>query len=424
MAAVTVVAALAVPTGSAAASGDRAETGRDRSGAWSGAWSASQHKPAVGTPWDGPNWSIPGFTADQSVRQVVRVTTGGSRVRIRLSNRYGTGPLRVAGATIAKAGHGAAIRPGTVRRVTFGRSASTTIPAGRDATSDAAWLVTAPLEKLTVTLYFAKPTGPATFHELGLTTTYRATGDRRFDQDAGAFAGETSHSWYYLTGVDVAGGAHRADGTVVTFGDSITDGFGSTPGADNRFPDELAERLTGAHRPMGVLNAGIGGNMLLTDSLCIAGEKGLTRFARDVADRPSVRSVIVLLGTNDIGLGDRDFGCGAFPLMTAPRLIEGHRALIRAAHSRGIKIIGATLPPFKGAEPYYDEAGEHEKVRDAVNQWIRHSGEYDAVVDVDKVLADAGDPDALSPAYNSGDNLHPNDAGMKAIARAIDPRTL
>jgi lysophospholipase L1-like esterase len=415
-AAATVVA-LAVPAGSAAASDGRAGAVRD----WSGAWAAAQHKPAVGTDWDGPNWSVPGF-ADQSVRQIVRVTTGGTQVRIRLSNRYGTTPLRITGATVGKAGGGAAIRPGTLRRVTFGHSPATTIPTGREATSDAAGLVTAPLEKLTVTLYFATPTGPATFHEGGMTTTYRATGDHRLDHGAGAFAGETSHSWYYLTGVDVAGGSRRAAGTVVAFGDSITDGFGTTPGADNRYPDELAERLAAAGTPMGVLNAGLNGNMLLTDSLCIAGEKALTRFGHDVVGRPGVRTVIVLLGTNDIGLGDQDYGCGKFPVATEESLIRGHRELIRAAHANGIRIIGATLPPFKGAQIYDTE--EHEKVRDALNRWIRHSGEYDAVVDLDRVLADPDDPDALLPAYAHADNLHPSDAGAKAIADAIRRSTL
>lgn len=410
--------AVAVPASSAAASAG--DVGRGR--AWSGVWATAAQPPIPGNEFVGPNWSLKGF-ADESVRQVVRVSAGGSRVRIRLSNRYGTKPLRVAGATIAKAGEGAAVRPGTVRPLTFDRSLSTTIGAGGAATSDATILFTAPLQKLTVTLYFAEPTGAATFHEAGFTTTYRAAGDRRFEHGGEAFAGETSHSWYYLTGVDVAGGPGRPSGTVVAFGDSITDGVLTTPNANNRYPDELAERLVAAGRPMGVLNAGISGNMLLTDAPCFAGEKGVSRFGRDVLDQPGVGTAIVLEGINDIGLGGTDIGCGTPPVVTAAQLIEGHRTLIRAAHARGITIIGATLTPMKGS-PYGHDTPHNEAVRDAVNHWIRNSGEYDAVVDFDRALADPADPDALLPAYDSGDHLHPNDAGMRAMAAAVDLDTL
>jgi lysophospholipase L1-like esterase len=341
------------------------------------------------------------------------VTT--SQVRIRLSNRYGTKPLHVTGATIAKAGPGAAVTPTTLRPLTFGCRLLTTIPVGADATSDAAWLPVSALEKVTVTLYFAGPTGPATFHEGGLTTTYRAAGDHRFDQGAAAFTGEASHSWYHLTGVDVAGAPRRAEGTVVTFGDSITDGYGSTLGADNRYSDELAERLVAAGRPVSVVNAGINGNKLLADSPCY-GEKGVTRFHRDVIGQPRVRTAIVLLGLNDIGAGEfPDFGCGAFPVVTAAQVIEAHRTLIRAACAHGIRIVGATLTPMKGAYGYDTEANE--AVRDAVNEWIRTSGEYDVVVDLDRVLADPAEPDALLAAYDSGDHLHPNDAARRRSPR-------
>ncbi|WP_248965481.1 SGNH/GDSL hydrolase family protein [Sphaerisporangium perillae] len=408
-----VAAALAAAVSLAPAAAAAGGPGGDGRG-WSGAWSTAPQPPMGGEAE--PNWSQAGF-AGQSIRQVVRVSAGGSQVRIRLSNAYGTRPLRLAGATIAKAGEGAAVRQETVRRLTFGRSPSATIAPGGAATSDTAPLSTAPLDKLTVTAYFAEPTGAATFHEGGLTTTYRAAGDQLFDGAGGAF-GETSHSWYFLTGVDVSGGPRPFGGAVVAFGDSITDGAVSTPGADNRYPDELAERLVAAGRPMGVLNAGINGNMLLTDSPCFSGVRGVARFSRDVLEQPGVRTAIVLMGVNDIGLGGLDLGCGTPPLMTPDRLIEGHRALIRAAHARGITIIGATITPFKGNE-YYDSP-RNEAVRDAVNRWIRRSGEYDQVVDLDRVLADPADRDALNPAYDGGDRLHPNDAGMKAMAAAVD----
>jgi lysophospholipase L1-like esterase len=404
----TTLAAVTVPASSAAASGDR----------WTGSWAAAQQHPRDG--WEYANWSLAGF-ADQSVRQVVRLSAGGSQVRIRLSNRYGSAPLRVTGATIAKAGDGAAVRPGSSRRLTFDRSGSTTIPAGRDLTSDPVPLPVAPLEKLTVTLYFAAPTGPATFHESGLTTTYRAAGDHRFDHGGAAFTGETTQSWYYLTAVSVTGGPHRPTGTVVAFGDSLTDGYGSTPGADNRYPDQLAERLAIAGRRLAVVNAGIGGNLLLTDHPCYAGDKGIDRFARDALSQPGVRTVIVLEGVNDIGIGGMDVGCAKPPVATASNLINGYRTLIRAAHARGVTVIGATLTPFKGSG-YHTE--QHEAVRDEVNQWIRTSGEYDAVADLDRILADPADPDALLPAYDFGDGLHHTDAGALAIAAAIPLNTL
>jgi lysophospholipase L1-like esterase len=387
-------------------------------GGWNGAWAAAQQWPMPPNEFLGPNWSMEGF-ANQTVRQTIRVSTGGTLLRVRLSNRYGTAPLRLTGATVGKSAGGAALRPGSLRTLTFDHRTSTTIAAGRDLNSDATVLPTMALETLTVTLYFAAPTGVATFHMGGFTTTYRAAGDHRADPGGAAFGGETTASWYYLTGVDVAG--IRARGTVVAFGDSITDGYFSTRNADNRYPDQLAERLVAAGKPLSVLNTGIGGNMVLTDSPCFAGEKAITRFGRDALDRPGVRTVIVLEAINDIGmLGS--VGCGdPPPVRTAQEIINGHRILIRAAHARGVKIIGATLTPMKASS--YDTE-RNESVRDAVNNWIRSSGEYDAVVDLDRALADPANPDAMLPAYDGGDHLHPNDAGMTAMAAAVDLTTL
>jgi lysophospholipase L1-like esterase len=378
---------------------------------WAGAWATAMVAANTEDIFGIPDWSQEGF-ADHSVRQVIRVSRGGWAVRIRLSNRYGTSPLRLSGATIGKAGTGASVRPGSLRRLRFGGSAATAVPVGREGISDPAPLLVAPLERLAVTLYFAGPTGPATYHTFATATTYRATGDHRYDPGAAAFA-ETSLAWYYLTGVEVAGGTVSRRDAVVAFGDSITDGPSSTLDADNRYPDELAERLVAAGRPLGVLNTGIGGNRVLTDSPCF-GERATVRFQRDVLDRPRVHSVIVLEGINDIGASEADFGACFLPnpQVTAEQLIDGQRALIHAAHARGITAIGGTLTPIKGS--FFDsERGE--AVRDAVNHWIRTGGEYDAVVDFDHALADPADPDRLRPAYDSGDGLHPNDAGMHAI---------
>jgi lysophospholipase L1-like esterase len=386
---------------------------------WTAAWAAAVQAPNAGQPWLGPNWSGPGF-ADQSVRQVVRVSAGGSAVRIRLSNRYGSAPLQIAGASVAKSAGGAAVRPDTVRPLTFGRQPFARIPAGEEVASDAAPLPIAPLEKLTVTLYLAAPTGPATFHEYGLTTTYRAAGDRLLDPGP-AFAGETGHSWYFLAGVDTEGGDHAVT-TVVAFGDSITDGAITTAGADNRYPDELAERLAGRGARYAVVNLGLNGNKVLNDSACY-GEKGTTRFRRDVSGQPGAGTAIVLLGVNDILhplYAAADPTCGPPREVTVEQLIEGHRQMIRAAHELGLTIIGATITPFKGAYGGVAYNEHTEGLRDALNQWIRSGREYDAVVDLDRALADPADPDALRPDLAAFDHLHPNDAGMAAIAAAID----
>lgn len=408
------VAALPVVTAGPAAAAPGAPPPRAgvSADAWVGTWQTAQQRP-TGATWQGPNWSEQGF-AGHSVRQVVRISVGGSKVRIRLSNVYGRAPLRLAGATVGKAGPGAAVRPGTLRPLRFGPAAGAAIPAGREALSAPAALPVAPLERLTVTLYFAAPTGPATFHEFAAATTWRAAGDHLRDEAATAYT-ETGLSWYYLAGVDVAGPAYGH--AVVTFGDSITDGVGATRDADSRYPDELAERLAAAGRPVAVLNAGIGGNRILSDSACY-GERAPARFARDALGQTRAATVVVLEGINDIGFSQVDVPCTVpNPPVTAAQLIDGYRRLIRAAHARDLKIIGATLTPFKGAG-YYTEDGE--RVRDAVNDWIRHGGEYDAVVDLDRALADPGDPDRLRPDYDAGDRLHPSDAGFDAMAAAFD----
>jgi lysophospholipase L1-like esterase len=382
-------------------------------GRWGGGWATAVQQPTA-TPWF-PNWSQQGFD-NHSLRQVIRTSVAGTHLRIRLSNAYGTTPLRLTGATIAKTATGAAVRPGTTRRLTFGRTASVTVPAGGQAASDPLRLPVRALEQLTVTLYFRGTTGPATFHSIAMATSYRAKGDHLRDTVDAAFT-DTSLSRYYLSGLDVSG---RKD-TIVTFGDSITDGYGATNDADDRYPDRLAERLAASGTP--VLNAGIGGNRVLNDSACF-GEKATARFQRDALAQPGVRTVIVLEGINDILFEQDTSACATpNPRVSAKELIDGHRALIRAAKSRGVRIIGGTLPPFKGSA-LYSEYGE--SVRQAVNHWIRASGEYDAVADFDRALADPDPRRAgeLLPAYDSNDRLHPSPAGYQAMADAVDLSTL
>ncbi|MFD8974536.1 MULTISPECIES: SGNH/GDSL hydrolase family protein [Streptomyces] len=379
---------------------------------WRAAWAASPQSPTA--PFTA-NWSQQGFD-NHTVRQVVRVTTSGNRARIELTNRYGSTPLRIAGATVARTAEGSAVRPGSVRQLRFDGRASVTIPAGGTLLSDAANVPVEAFESLTVTLYLAEKTGPATFHHFSSATSYRADGDHRADPTGAAFQ-ETSTSWYFLSGVEVTGGREsgRRNG-VVTFGDSITDGVGSTVDTDRRYPDALAERLAEAGRPRAVVNHGIAGNQVVNDTTW-AGEKGLKRFRQDVLAEPGVRTVIVLEGINDIGGSTATFPAAPTPDVSAAQLIAGHRTLIREAHAKGLKIVGATLTPIKGS--FYDSPANEAK-RDAVNDWIRTSGAYDAVVDFDRTVADPADPDRILPAYDSGDGIHPNDAGYEAMAGALD----
>ncbi|MEV4108412.1 SGNH/GDSL hydrolase family protein [Nonomuraea sp. NPDC049695] len=379
-----------------------AETGR-----WTAAWASAVQQPSPDVWY--PTWAEKGFS-DQSVRQVVKVTAAGPTVRIRLSNAYGGTPLRLTGASVGRAGAGAAVRAGTLRPLTFARSVSATIPAGGQAASDPVRLAVKAGERLAVTLYFQGDTGPSTYHNLAQATSYRASGNHTGDTGAAAFA-ETNSSWFYLSGVDVHGGG----AAVATFGDSITDGYAATQDADDRYPDALARRL-GGRRP--VLNLGIAGNRLLNDSACL-GERGVERLRWDVLDQPHIKTVIVLEGINDILLGMREPTPCTTPAVKvgADDLIAGFRQLIRAAHARGVRIVGGTILPA-------ELTGEAEAVRDTVNTWIRTSGEFDAVADFERAVADPTAPDRIRPAFDSGDHLHPNPAGYRAMADAVDLRTL
>ncbi|MDX2563787.1 SGNH/GDSL hydrolase family protein [Streptomyces sp. TX20-6-3] len=379
---------------------------------WRGAWATSPQAPSAPL---GPNWSQQGFD-NHTVRQTVRVSASGTRTRIELSNRYGTTPLRVTGATVARTAEGGAVRAGSVRTLRFDGRASATVPVGGALLSDGAPFPVKAFETLTVTLYLAGETGPATFHQFAGSTTYRATGDHRADLSGAAFT-ETSTASYFLTGVEVTGGRDTArhDG-IVTFGDSITDGVGSATDADNRYPDELAERLAAAGSPRAVLNHGIAGNQVVNDTTW-AGEKALTRFRHDALNERGVRTVILLEGINDIGGSTVNFPAAPTPDVSVTELIKGHRTLIRQAHAKGLKVIGATLTPVKGS--FYDTPANEAK-RDAFNAWVRTSGAYDAIVDLDRAVADPTDPDRILPAYDSGDALHPNDAGYRAMAAALD----
>ncbi|GGK48161.1 SGNH/GDSL hydrolase family protein [Nocardia camponoti] len=403
LSALALVALLMLPTTGATADTPPAPPG------WSAAWATSLYR---ADKFPAPNWSDGGFS-NHTLRQVVRVTEGGVAARIQLSNRHGTAPLRITGASIARSASDAAIVPNTLRPLTFGNAGSVDIQPGTDLLTDPILFPLAPFDALTVSLHIAEATGPATQHSQAIETSYRAVGDHRDNTDGAAFT-ETTQAWYYLSRVEVAGVAPRTSG-IVTFGDSITDGVGSTADTNHRFPDELAELLAAQGNPRAVVNLGIGGNRVNVDSSWL-GESARRRFAQDVLTQPGISTVIILEGINDIGLsaGAPEVGEPPAPV-SADELIAGHRDLIAQARSRGLRVIGATLLPMQGS-PYY--SAEAEAKRQSVNHWIRTSGEYDAVIDFDTALADPDAPQRLAAAFDSGDHLHPSDAGYTAMAHA------
>ncbi|WP_433709573.1 SGNH/GDSL hydrolase family protein [Nocardia sp. CA-084685] len=387
--------------------------------AWGAAWSTSLQRPSAGFD---PNWSERGFT-NQTLRQVVRLTAGGNQLRIRLSNVFGRTPLTVTRATVAASGGGTAIRADTVRSLTVDGEITFTIPVGAEVASDPVAFRSTPLDSIAVTMYSAASTGPATYHSQALATSFRATGDQCGDSSGAVFA-ETSRSWYYLSGVDVAGSPARSPGIVV-LGDSLTDGSFSTPDVNRRFPDMLAERLAAAGRPRAVLNHGIGGNRLTVDSAWL-GDKATSRFRRDVLSQPGIGTVIVLLGINDIGISEA-IDTSPLPIfepytvVSADHVIAAHRNLIREARDAGLRVVGATVLPAKPS-PFITARSEAKRA--AINAWIRTSGEYDAVADLDAALRSPADQQRLHPTYDSGDHLHLNDLGYRAMAEAIDLDTL
>lgn len=369
---------------------------------WIGAWSASPSSP-------GPSFE------KQSIRQIVRVSIGGSQVRLRLSNLYGDGPVTIGPVRVAKHAQGSAIEPDSGRAVTFGGKASIAVGKGESILSDPVAMPVSAFERLAVSLYLPVRSGTSTVHDLAIQTAYIAPGDTTA---ADVFpAGETDTSRFFLTDVEVAAepGAHA----VVAIGDSITDGVGSTLDANARWPDALAARLRADPRfaQIAVLNAGIAGNRILNDAADpYLGPKILSRFDRDALDKPGVRWVVLLSGSNDISAAERLKTPEAN--VSAEQIIEGMKTLIARARAKGVKVVGATLVP-KGSpdEPLTATA---KAKRRALNDWIRDGGAFDAVVDFETALRDPARPDYMLPDYDSGDHVHPNDAGYKTMAAAFD----
>ncbi|WP_266160031.1 SGNH/GDSL hydrolase family protein [Dyella silvatica] len=376
----------------------------------------SSHENRV-TVW-APSMSVGGPRFhEQTLRMVVHASTGGSALRIQLSNLRGDRPLRVGGVSIAAQSHGAGAVAHSLRNVTVSQATSFSIPAGQEVFSDPIPMSINAGQNVLVSLYLPQGTSPATWHSDAFETTYASasgSGNQVMELDGSSYV-ETSTSWYYLAGLDVLS---KVRGTVVAFGDSITDGTSTPTSTYQRWPDYLARRLADDHYPLGVVDAGIGGNRVLSDSPNKAqGISAIKRFAHDALHPPGVHSVILMEGINDIG---NDAGLNGAPL-TAQALIDGYRHIIKQAHHAGVRIIGATMLPDKGSG-YYSEA--HEAIRQSCNQWIRSSAAFDGVVDFDQAVQDPADPAALRASYDSSDHLHPNAAGMQAMANAIDLQLL
>jgi lysophospholipase L1-like esterase len=368
---------------------------------------------------------------NQSLRLIVHTSVGGPKVRIKISNIYGDGPLLIGGVHIARRTTGAEIDPRSDRSLKFQGKSSTTVPAGSMVVSDPVELDLPALSDLAISLFLPQCTEAKTSHSMAKQTSYVSpeTGD---STAAVKFPiAKEIHSWPFLTGVDV--GASPGAVAIVAFGSSLTDGDGTTADTNGRWPDVLAERVqksAGRNAEISVLNEGIIGNRLLNDSPKDAnnpfgaalGQAGLARFERDVLAQAGVRYVIVGLGINDILFP-------AFPFtpssqkVSADDIISGYRQLITRGHRKGILVIGTTNPPFEHSAfeglvtAFYTP--EREIVREKVNDWIRSSGEFDGVVDLDAVVRDPNHSTQLLPAYDSGDHLHPNNAGCRAEGNAF-----
>ncbi len=384
---------------------------------WSTAWGTAPASAAKDNPG-----GFPGFT----FRNVVHTTIGGPRVRIRVTNRFGTAPVRFGHVTVAVSAHPGGRRdgstvasngtaaPGTMRDARFGGRAEVTVAPGADALSDPIDLAVPADADLLISVWTPAASGRATYHPNAKQISFLSRGpqDRAGDPTPTGFTVRTPY-WWYVTAVEVTG----APGTIVALGDSITDGGASTVGANRRWPDYLAARLAGSTDPdFGVVNSGISGNRLLLNAshprtriYSIAGRSALARFDDDVLDRAGVRTVIILIGINDIMQE---------PRQNPAQLTAGLTQLAARARARGLRVVGATITPFKGWPSYTPQI---EQVRLAVNNWIRSAGgdAFDAVADFDQATRDPADLSRLRRDLHGGDQLHPNDAGQRAMAAAI-----
>ena len=382
---------------------------------WIGTWMASP-QPVWGENFALPT-KIPATVEDQTFRQIVRISLGGSRVRFVFSNIYGERPLKIGSATMALAGQDGAIKGDTIRTLTFGGKDLIVIPPGAPAISDPVNITVDAQARLVVSTYLPDETPLSTFHWEGREKAWFGRGDLTRSVDFQAIA--TTDARILLSDVLVE---TENDGAVIVVGDSITDGNGATVDADARWPDFLAKRLVS--HDVAVLNAGISGARLLGNKM---GVNAIARLEQDVFARPNVRAIIVLIGINDISWPGTAFARRE-TRPTAEAMISGYQQLISLAHAHNVRVIGATLTPFEGAltgtpfADYYD--ADKDALRQKVNRWIREGGAFDSVVDFDAALRDPSNPASLAPAFDFGDHLHPGDKGNHAMAQAVDLNAL
>src|SRR5215469_2986349 len=377
---------------------------------WIGSWAASQQ---LAEP---RNSLSPDDLHDVTLRQIVHLSIGGSELRLHLSNRFGTAPLHLASVHIAKPTAAASdkIVSGSDKALSFSGASEVTIPAGADYISDPITFSAPALSDLAITLHADQLPAEQTGHPGSRANSYVAHGDLVSATEIPS-AKKVEH-WYFIAGIDV--GAAPGTAAIVTLGDSITDGHGATTDGNDRWPDVLANRLqaNAGTRNLAVLNHGIGGNRLLLDGL---GPNALARFDHDVVAQAGARYLIVLEGVNDLGTLTLN---GEVPRAEhdalVHRIIAAYEQIVARAHAHDIRVIGATILPYTGSQ-FYHPGPANEADRQAVNQWIRTPGHFDAVIDFDKVTRDPQHPEQMLPAFDLGDHLHPSPAGYSAMAEAI-----
>ena len=369
---------------------------------WVGTWACS---PQLADPSAEP--PSPGLS-DSTLRQLVHISVGGTKIRVRFSNEFGKTPLTIASARVAKSAGGGTIQTGTEKPLTFAGQPSVNIPSGALMYSDPLAFELPALADLAITIHLRSAPDGITTHAGSRATSYLAAGDTVSVAELSS-AQKVDH-WYFLNGVDVV--VRGSPEAVVILGDSITDGRNSTTNGNGRWPDDLARRLrAGKHTTnIGVLNEGIGGNRLLHDGL---GPNALSRLDRDVLAQTGVHWLVVFEGVNDIGTCKNPCEMDS----TASDIIAAYQQIILRAHSHDIRVYGATITPFGGS---FYATPEAERARQTVNRWIRTSGGFDAVIDFDAVTRDSNNPSQLSAQADSGDHLHPADPGYKIMADAID----
>jgi lysophospholipase L1-like esterase len=385
---------------------------------WVGTWAASATAAPPPGLLDPGQPVVAGFT-DQTIREIVHTSVGGTSVRLRITNAHGTKALKVGEVTVGLS-KSAAELTAVPAEATFGGAAGVEIPAGGEALTDPVPLSVDGGTDLAVSIYLPEATGPTTNHSLANQITYFTRQGNYAAQAGGDAYTGSGGNWFFLSAVDVR--PVRATRAVVALGDDLTDGFGSDFNAADRWTDRLATRLRATSRPAAVLDAGVAGNRLLTDSPCF-GRKALARLNPDVLHATGVTTVIVHEGLNDIGYGGMpNQGCFAPNTpATAAQIIAGYRSIIATLHAAHLLVIGATLTPIAGS-PF--DSATAEAARQAVNAWIRSGCAFDGYLDFDKVLRDPANPTALLPAYDWGDHLHPNAAGYQALGDSISLRLL